>query len=84
MASGKFPQLTEPYAGYHGIDFAEEFGPQAFVMRAGVVGEVGPVVQRPVERQLHQIDPCTELEGGIGAHDIAEAAVRGAVVVGGH
>jgi O-acetylhomoserine (thiol)-lyase len=33
-ASGKFPTLTEPYAGYHGIDFAEEFGPQAFVMRA--------------------------------------------------
>ena len=24
--SGKFPTLTEPYAGYHGIDFAEEFG----------------------------------------------------------
>ena len=33
-ASGKFPTLTEPYAGYHGIDFAEEFGPHAFVMRA--------------------------------------------------
>ena len=33
-ASGKFPTLTQPYAGYHGIDFAEEFGPQAFVMRA--------------------------------------------------
>jgi O-acetylhomoserine (thiol)-lyase len=32
--SGKFPTLTEPYAGYHGIDFAEEFGPHAFVMRA--------------------------------------------------
>src|SRR5258707_2229840 len=37
-ASGKFPTLTEPYAGYHGIDFAEEFGPQAFVMRARVEG----------------------------------------------
>ena len=33
-ASGKFPTLTEPYAGYHGLDFAEEFGPQALVMRA--------------------------------------------------
>ena len=33
-ASGKFPTLTEPYAGYHGIDFAEEFGPHAFIMRA--------------------------------------------------
>ena len=37
-ASGKFPTLTEPYAGYHGIDFAEEFGPQAFVLRARVEG----------------------------------------------
>src|SRR5919198_516469 len=31
-SSGKFPTLTEPYAGYHGIDFAEEFGAQAFVI----------------------------------------------------
>ena len=30
---GKFPTLTEPYAGYHGINFFEEFGPQAFSMR---------------------------------------------------
>jgi O-acetylhomoserine (thiol)-lyase len=37
-ASGKFPTLTEPYAGYHGIDFAEEFGPLAFVMRARAEG----------------------------------------------
>lgn len=36
--SGLFPTLTEPYAGYHGIDFAEEFGPQAFVMRARAEG----------------------------------------------
>jgi O-acetylhomoserine (thiol)-lyase len=34
----KFPTLTEPYAGYHGIDFADEFGPLAFVMRARVEG----------------------------------------------
>ena len=36
--SGRFPTLTEPYAGYHGIDFAEEFGPQAFAMRARTEG----------------------------------------------
>ena len=36
--SGKFPTLTEPYAGYHGLDFAEEFGPQAFSMRARTEG----------------------------------------------
>ncbi len=37
-ASGKFPTLTEPYAGYHGLDFAEEFGPAALVMRARAEG----------------------------------------------
>ncbi len=37
-ASGKFPTLSEPYAGYHGIDFAAEFGPQAFIMRARAEG----------------------------------------------
>jgi len=33
-ASGRFPQLTEPYAGFHGMDFVDEFGPAAFAMRA--------------------------------------------------
>jgi O-acetylhomoserine (thiol)-lyase len=37
-ASGKFPTLTEPYAGYHGIVFADEFGPAAFIMRARAEG----------------------------------------------
>lgn len=37
-ASGKFPTMTEPYAGYHGIDFAEEFGPAAFIARARAEG----------------------------------------------
>ena len=37
-ASGKFPTLTEPYAGYHGIDFSEEFGPAALIMRARAEG----------------------------------------------
>ncbi len=32
--SGKFTQLTEPYAGFHGMNFVEEFGPAAFVARA--------------------------------------------------
>ncbi len=36
--SGKFPTLTKPYAGYHGIVFSEEFGPQAFIMRARAEG----------------------------------------------
>ena len=33
-ASGKFATLSEPYDGFHGLVFAEEFGPLAFVMRA--------------------------------------------------
>jgi O-acetylhomoserine (thiol)-lyase len=37
-ASGLFPTITEPYEGYHGIDFAEEFGPQGFIMRARAEG----------------------------------------------
>ncbi len=37
-ASGMFPTMTEPYAGYHGISFAEEFGPAAFIMRARAEG----------------------------------------------
>jgi len=38
LASGKFPTLTRPYAGYHGIVFAEEFGPAAYIMRARAEG----------------------------------------------
>lgn len=37
-ASGKFPTLSEPYAGYHGIVFTEEFGPTALGMRARAEG----------------------------------------------
>jgi len=36
--SGKFALLTEPYAGYHGIIFDEQFGPAAFIMRARTEG----------------------------------------------
>ena len=37
-ASGKFPTLTEPYDGYHGLAFSEEFGPAAFITRARAEG----------------------------------------------
>jgi len=37
-ASGKFPVLTEPYAGYHGLVFDEQFGAAAFIMRARTEG----------------------------------------------
>ena len=37
-ASGRFPTLSEPYDGYHGITFTQEFGPQALSMRARAEG----------------------------------------------
>ena len=33
-ANEKFPTLSQPYDGYHGITFAEEYGHQALSMRA--------------------------------------------------
>jgi O-acetylhomoserine (thiol)-lyase len=33
-ASGKFDTLTAPYAGFHGMDFEEESGTRAFLLRA--------------------------------------------------
>ncbi len=42
-ASGRFPELTEPYAPFHGIRFWEEFGPAALAMkiRAESMRDVG-------------------------------------------
>jgi O-acetylhomoserine (thiol)-lyase len=37
-ASGKYPTLTEPVAGYQNIVFTEQFGPAAYVMRARTEG----------------------------------------------
>jgi len=34
----RFPTLTEPYIGYHGLAFADEFGPTAFSARARAEG----------------------------------------------
>ncbi len=33
-ASGRFPTLTTPYEGFHDMNFAEEFGPAAYITRA--------------------------------------------------
>ena len=38
LAGSRCKTLCEPYAGYHGIVFAEEFGPSAFIMRARAEG----------------------------------------------
>ena len=34
QAPTRFPTLAQPYDGFHGLNFAEEFGPTAFVIRA--------------------------------------------------
>jgi O-acetylhomoserine (thiol)-lyase len=43
-ASDKFPQITEPSPGYHGMKFAEVFGPIAFIIKTRVEGlrDLGP------------------------------------------
>jgi O-acetylhomoserine (thiol)-lyase len=38
LASGRHPGLSEPDPGYHGLNFAEHFGPAAFIMRARAEG----------------------------------------------
>ncbi len=44
MQNDKFPSMTKPYEGYHGLSFAEEFGPTAFTMMARAEGmrDMGP------------------------------------------
>ena len=44
MQNDRFPSMTEPYEGYHGLSFAEEFGPTAFTMMARAEGmrDMGP------------------------------------------
>ncbi len=34
----KFPNMTQPYEGYHGLKYQDEFGPGAFLMRARTEG----------------------------------------------
>ncbi len=36
--SGRFPIMTEPSPGYHGVAFADHFGPTAFIMKARLEG----------------------------------------------
>ncbi|HUG80591.1 MAG TPA: O-acetylhomoserine aminocarboxypropyltransferase/cysteine synthase family protein [Bryobacterales bacterium] len=42
--SGKFPQISEPSPGYHGMKFAETFGEMAFIIKCRVEGlrDLGP------------------------------------------
>ena len=44
--SGRHKTLIEPYEGYHGLNFADDYGPAAFIMRARVEGlrDFGPAL----------------------------------------
>ena len=44
--NNKFPSMTNPYEGYHGLSFSEEFGPVAFSMKARAEGmhNFGPAI----------------------------------------
>jgi len=86
QASGLFPTMTEPYAGYHGITYAEEFGPQAFVMRARTEGlrDFGACISptnafhilQGVEtlpvRMARHVDNARKVVAFLDAHEAAE------------
>jgi OAH/OAS sulfhydrylase len=44
--NGKFPLITEPSEGYHGMKFHETFGELAFIVKARVEGlrDIGPAI----------------------------------------
>ncbi len=85
-ASGKFPTLTEPYPGFHNMDFVEEYGPAAFIMRARKEGArdfgacMSPttafhilqgIETLPLRMQRH-MDNTREVVAFLDAHDAVE------------
>ena len=44
--NGRFPEMTEPFAPYHGMRFWEEFGPNCFAMkvRSEAMRDLGPTM----------------------------------------
>ncbi|MBI2800039.1 MAG: O-acetylhomoserine aminocarboxypropyltransferase [Gammaproteobacteria bacterium] len=55
-ASGRFPRLTEPDPGLHGIDFTEDFGPSAYIARVRLEGlrDFGGVLSPTIAFQFLQ------------------------------
>lgn len=60
-AAGRFPTLTEPYEGYHGIDFVDEFGPAAFAARARTEGLRDFGASMSPDTAFHLIQGCETL-----------------------
>ena len=57
----RYPTLTEPYAGYHGIDFVDEFGPAAFAARARAEGLRDFGASMSPDTAFHLIQGCETL-----------------------
>ena len=67
-SDGRFPTLTEPYDGYHGIDFADEFGPAAFAARARTEGLRDFGASMSPETAFHLIQGCETLPVRMDRH----------------
>lgn len=52
--NGKFPQLSEPSEGYHGLNFFESFGQLAFIIKCRTEGlrDLGPAISPFNSHQL--------------------------------
>jgi O-acetylhomoserine (thiol)-lyase len=59
--AGRFTTLTEPYEGYHGIDFVDEFGPAAFAARARAEGLRDFGASMSPDTAFHLIQGCETL-----------------------
>jgi O-acetylhomoserine (thiol)-lyase len=66
--SDRFPTLTEPYDGYHGIDFADEFGPAAFAARARAEGLRDFGASMSPDTAFHLIQGCETLHVRMERH----------------
>jgi len=80
--SGRFPTLTEPYEGYHGIDFVDEFGPGAFAARARAEGLRDFGASMSPDTAFHLIQGCETLPVRMERH--VSNAVRVADFLEGH
>ena len=85
-ASGKFPTMTEPYEGFHDLDFVEEFGPTAYITRARKEGArdfgaaMAPMtaflVLQGLEtlpiRMARHVENATRIAGFLDQHDAVD------------
>ncbi len=87
--SDKFPTLTEPYAGFHDLVFAEEYGPAAFITRARKEGarDFGACMSATTAFQIlqgietlplrmrHHVDNTRKLVAYLNAHPAVESVI---------